>query len=473
MEEELCWMSATEIAARIAAHELSPVEVVDAVLARAGTVDERIASFVTVDEDGARESARVLAERLRRGETPGPLAGVPVSVKDLTPVLGVRCTFGSALARDFVAPLDEALVTRLREAGAVLIGKTNTPELGTKVTTDNLVAPVTRNPWDLSRTSGGSSGGASAAVAAGLGPLAEGSDGAGSIRIPSACCGVVGLKPARGRVSMAPLLGEAWAGFATSGPIARNVADAALMLDVIAGYESGDPYWAPPPAEPFARSASRRPRGLRLALALEAPGVATDAEVAAAVEEAARCLEGLGHRVEAASPPVSGMGGDYELVFAASVAGLPFEDLVGSEIDDAKLTDWVRWLRERGRRLGADHYVAALTRLHALARILVGFFDGFDALLTPTLVRPAERLDWDPGPFETVLAEGWFHWCPFTYPFNVTGQPAISLPCGFSSKGLPIGLQIVGRPGDEATVLALAGAYEEAATWARRRPPCA
>jgi len=471
MSEEIYWLAATELATRIAAREISPVEAVEAALERIATVDPRLASFVTVGADDARETARSLDARLSAGERVGPLAGVPIAVKDLTPVAGIRCTFGSAVTGDFVAPLDEAIVTRLRAAGAVVVGKTNTPELGTKVTTDNLVAPPTRNPWDLSRTSGGSSGGSAVAVAAGLCPLAEGSDGAGSIRIPAACCGVVGLKPSRGRVSMAPVLGEAWAGFATSGPIARTVADVALMLDVMAGYETGDPYWAPPPPEAFSHAAARSPQRLRLALALEAPGATTDPEVAAAVEEAARCLETLGHTVEIAAPPIGGMLEAYELVFAASVAGLPLGELTGSTIDESQMTDWVRWLRARGRAIGADRYVAALTRLHAAARNLVGFFDDFDLLLTPTLARPAEQLDWDPGPFETAITEGWLGWLPFTYPFNVSGQPAISLPCGHTREHLPIGLQIVGRPAGEATVLAVAAAYERTQSWSAMRPP--
>ena len=269
---------------------------------------------------------------------------------------------------------------------------------------------------------------------------------------------------------MGPALGEAWSGFAAHGPMARSVADVAMMLDVMAGYRVGDPYWAAPPAEPFAAAARRAPCGLRLALVLEAPRVDTDDEVAAAVEGAACRFEALGHTVIAASPPLDGMADDYGLIFKVGVAGLPLEIITGGEPDEGLLSDWVRWLREEGRRIGASEYLQAQVRLSARSRALVASFEEFDALLAPTLVRPAQALDWNPGPFETVLPEGWFGWLPFTYPFNVTGQPALSIPCGFTRRGLPVGLQIVGRPGDEATILALAAAYEASEPWGHRRP---
>ncbi len=468
--KEICFASAIDLARAVASGDLSCMEIISAHLERISERNPAVATYITVATEEALTAARDADARRARGELTGPLHGVPLSVKDLTMVGGLRCTLGSRVTREFVAPFDEALVARLRRAGAIVLGKTNTPELGTTVTTDNLVAPPTRNPWRLDRTSGGSSGGAAAALADGQCTLAEGSDGAGSIRIPAACCGVVGLKPSRGRVSMAPLLGEAYAGFATSGPMARTVEDAALMLDVMAGYETGDPYWAPPPAERFLVSTRRRPRGLKLALCTQVPGTATHPEVEAAVAERARLLQYLGHEVTVEMPPLGGMAEAFELVFAVSVAALPLDDLAGEAFAESELTPWVQWLRAKGRAARADEYVRALELLRLMARQLVAFFDDHDALLTPVLTRPAERLGWSAESFEETFAQ-WFAWFPFTYPFNVTGQPAIALPAGQSTDGLPIGLQIVGRPADEATVLALAATLEEAAPWDERRPP--
>lgn len=468
---DLAFTPAVEIARLVAGREVSATEVAEACLERIARLNPSLGAYVTVTEDLALTQAKAVDARLAAGEEPGALGGVPVSIKDLTPVEGVRTTFGSKLFADFVAPFDEAFVTKLRHAGAVILGKTNTCELGASPVTDNDLFGSTRNPWDLSRNAGGSSGGAAAAVAAGLGPIAEGSDGGGSIRIPSSCCGVVGLKPTRGRVSMAPALGEGWGGLATSGPIARTVADAALMLDVIAGPVAGDPYWAPPPGAPFLDAALREPGQLRIAFATEVPGVPTDPEVAAITERTAATLERLGHVVEPGCPSFEGMSAEQYTIACTGIAAAPFE-LAGVAADRSKLTPFVRAMWENGERTSGIEYARAVWKMHFLSRGVAAFFEAYDVLLTPTLTYPAPPVDWFPEPVEDAYVE-FYRWLAFTYPFNMTGQPAISVPGGWTSAGLPVGVQLAGRAAEEETIIALAATLERESPWAGRLPPAA
>jgi amidase len=459
---------ATEIVRLIAAREVSATEIAEASLERIARLNPPIGAYVTVTAEGALAQAKAVDARIAAGEDPGLLGGVPLSIKDLTPVEGVRMTLGSRLFADFMAPFDAFFVSKLRAAGAVFLGKTNTSEVGAAPLTDNDLFGPTRNPWDLERNAGGSSGGAAAAVACGLGPIAEGSDGGGSIRIPSSCCGVVGLKPSRGRVSAAPAMGEPWGGMATTGTLARTVLDAALLLDVMAGPATGDPYWAPPPASPFRVAARTEPARLRIAFATGVPGVTTDPEVVRIVEDTAALLEKLGHTLEQGCPSFAGMA-EQQFTIACTGIASAMADLVG---DEETMTPFVRAMKRNGDSKTGIDYARAVREMHRLSRDVVGFFDDYDVLLTPTLTRPAPAVDWFPAPAEAAHEE-FYRWLAFTYPFNMTGQPAISVPGGWTAAGLPVGVQLVGRPASEGTIISLAAQLERAAPWRDRVPPAA
>jgi amidase len=359
------------------------------------------------------------------------------------------------------------VVRRLREAGFVVLGKTNTPEFGTIGVTESELNGACRNPWDTSRTPGGSSGGAAAAVAAGLAPIAQGSDGGGSIRNPASCCGLFGIKPSRGRVSPAPNAAGAL-GLATSGPIARTVADAAALLDVMAGPEPGDSYWTPPPERPFVEEAAREPGRLRVAVSVDPPVEASvDDACAAAARDCAELLAGLGHDVVEASPDWRGdeLLPDFVLVWQVGPAN--------AGVDDPSLLEPLnRALAEDAVATPSPALGAAVTRLQLAARRIVGFWTDVDVLLTPTLALPPVPIGWisegedDPrAQFARMIL-----FTPFTPAVNVTGQPAVSVPFA-EHDGLPIGVQLVGRWPEEATLIRLAAQIEQARPWADRRPP--
>jgi len=370
---------------------------------------------------------------------------------------------GSKNYENYMPPADAETTVRMRNAGGILLGKTATPEFGGRPTTEGGLCPPARNPWNLEHTAGGSSGGAACAAAAGLGPRAEGSDGGGSIRIPSSCCGTVGLKPSRGRVSFSPVSGEAWAGFATSGPIARSVRDVAMFLDVLAGPVVGDPYWAPPPSEPFSAAVSKRPKKLRLAAILESAEAKVDPEVTAATESALKAFQEMGHTVEHMKlDPANLLLGVSGIIIPAGVASVPVENV--ELMDPVVRTTW-----EQGKHVTAADYINAIAQMHNICREIMQKLAPYDALITPTLTRPAVRLGTLPSNLKEGLRE-LFAWLSFTYPFNASGQPAFSLPNGFSKAGLPIGLQIVGRQNDEAGIISLAAQFEEARPWKDKHP---
>jgi amidase len=458
---DLTHLSALDLRRLIAAGELAAREVASAFLSRIEAVDPSIQSFVTiVDEDRVRAAADEAQRQIKEGDAP-PLAGVPYALKDLTETAGVRTTFGSRLRADYVPKEDAAVARRLREAGAVLLGKTNTPEFGNRATTAFGLHPPTRNPWDLSKTAGGSSGGSAAAVAACLSPFAEGSDGGGSIRIPSSCCGVVGIKPSRGRVSNAPNSNPR-GGLITHGPIARTVADAALMLDVMAGFEPGDPFVAPPPEFSFLSASRKDPRALRIGLVLKSDK-AIDPEIAAAVRQAAKTLASLGHRVEEANIDLTGLGPLFRVMVEAESAA--------NEVDDpASFSDpYSTWCYERGSKLTAVEYIKATEEMFRRSREIVAQSSRWDCLLTPTVTLTPQPVDTFLAVTERV-AEDDLAYIPFTYPFNITGQPGISLPLSWSKDGLPIGVQLVGQPYEESLIIALAAQIERAVPWASRYP---
>jgi amidase len=444
----------------VARREIRPREVAETYLRRIEELNPKLDAFVTVTAEHA------LADAARLESTdPGsrPLFGVPFSIKDLTWTTGIRTTFGSRNYAEFVPPADAEIVTRLRRAGGIMLGKTATPEYGGRPTTEGGLCPPARNPWNLQHTTGGSSGGAAAQVAAGLGPLAEGSDGGGSVRIPASCCGVVGLKPSRGRVTLSPVAGEIWGGLFTNGPITRSVRDAAAMLDVMAGHVDGDPYRAPALSQPLLEAASRRPKALRLGTLSKSALGPIDGETVDAFEAACRVFSDMGHRLDPVDvDPAARLVEPFGAVVAANLAAVPFAN-------DELIDPIVRVFVEAGRKMTAGEYVNTMAQMHNAAREIVQSLMRYDALLTPTLARPAPRIGELPSSRETYVQEA-LAWLPFTFPFNATGQPACSVPNGFSRAGLPIGLQIVGRPEDEPTVVSLAAAFEEARPWRDRRP---
>jgi amidase len=465
-------LSALQQAAAVQRREVSPSELVKHYLARVDSYGQSLGAFVTVTADRAVEAAKQADSRVVAGGPLPPLFGVPTAIKDLNLVSGVPAQFGSTVMAGFVPSVDDHVVTLIDAAGLISLGKTNTPEFGFACYTEPDIAPPARTPFDLARSAGGSSGGAGAAVAAGLVPLAQGSDGAGSIRIPASVCGVVGLKPSRGRVSSGPLLGDV-AGLAVNGPVARTVADVAALLDAMAAPMPGDPYWAPPlpPGESFL-DASRRPLG-QLQIGMCCEPVISGAEVApsclAAFEEAAALLEELGHRVVACGPPfLEDVVEKFETIWMVGAAAVPVPQ--DRENDLLPLT---RWLRERGRAVSGPRVFDALAAAQLAARQAVVSSMAYDAVLTPTLAQPpvlVGSIRDDDHPQRDFEAQERF--TPFTAPANITGQPAISLPLHWTTAGLPIGVQLIGRPAGEAGLLALAAQLEEARPWRTHVPSC-
>jgi amidase len=409
---------------------------------------------------------------------------VPTAIKNNRPVSGLRLTYGCSPMKDFRVEHDHNVTRRLKRAGFIVVGSTTLPEYGILPTSEARLFGPTRNPWDLERTPGGSSGGAAAAVASGMLPVAHGNDGGGSIRIPAACCGLVGLKPQRGRISAAPELGESSLGI--DGMLTRTVADTAAILDVLAGYETGDATWAPPPAESFAAAAAAMTEGpggrpLRIATTTlpPIPDAVIDPVAAEAVSEAAELLRALGHEVEEVQPPwqIDGVRELFGAVFCTHIGlSIAFSGIVaGRELtaEDMEPMSWA--IFSMVRKLNAVDGFGASVRLQAFTRQLVEFLEPYDALLTPALAeRPLELGTLDPAapnPMDTFNRSSLF--TPFTPVFNASGQPGISLPLFQGEDGLPLAVQLVGRPAGEGALLALAAQLEAARPWAARRPQLA
>lgn len=466
--DDLAFMPAATMAAAIRSRKLSPVEATGAILERIEKLNPRFNAYLTVDHEGATQAARRAEQAVADGKPLGPLHGVPVSIKDLTCTRGLRTTFGSLLDRDHVPDHDAGFVERLRAAGAIILGKTNTPEKGLIGTTENRLGEPCRNPWNPERTTGGSSGGAASAVAAGLGPLAQGSDGGGSIRIPSGFCGVFGLKPTFGRVASHTDFGG-WPTLSATGPITRTVADAALMLDVMAGPHPEDIYSLPAPRRPFRRAMKGDLQGVRVAWTADMGYAAVNPEVRRIAEAAARRFADFGCIVEEDHPGIEDPTASRSFIdLAAPYSAASFEGMSAEQ--EALLTQYAVAFRDYGRRVTGVQHVQANWSRWVLWTRLRDFFQRYDLLLTPMLAEPAFPIGREPRVIDGRPVSP-FGWSPFTTPFNLSGQPAASVPCGWSADGLPVGLQIVGRPFDEATVLRAAAAFEAAQPWRQRRPP--
>jgi amidase len=474
---DLAALDATAQAGLVASGEVTAAELVDGAIARIEATNPEVNAVIHPLFDRARERAAA--------PVAGPFSGVPIVVKDLDGELaGAPLHLGNKLLKEIGHTATESsyLFDKLEAAGFVIVGKTNTPEFGLQTTTEPHVYGPTRNPWDPTRSTGGSSGGSAAAVAAGLVPVAHAGDGGGSIRIPSSECGLLGLKPSRGRVSVGPQDGEVWNGLVARHVVARSVRDSAAILDLLAGEMPGDPYTAPPPAAPYASVIDRDPAPLRIGLRTEAIAAMceVDPECAAAAEGAAKTLESLGHTVELASPAAldeAELVGTFLTVVAANALGLVEElgVIAGRPAtpDDVEPGTWA--LAEAGRAITALQYRQTLSAAHAWSRRVLGWWHAespYDVLLTPTLAALPPELgmlnpvDGDPGT-ATILQTPY---AAFAAAFNVTGQPAMSVPLATSDGGLPIGVQLVGAAYREDVLLALAGQLERAAPWADRRP---
>ena len=464
---DLVFTTAIELLARIRKRQLSPVELLDAVLQRAEALQPMLHAFMTLDAEHARTAAREAETAVVRGEELGPLHGLPVSIKDLEQTAGLRTTLGSKFFEHTVPTEDGAVAGRVRAAGALIFGKTNTPNMGHKDMSDNLLMPASRNPWNVERTPGGSSGGAAAAVAAGIGPLAHGSDGAGSIRIPAALCGVFGLKPSFGRVPYWPNP-DFWAARSHNGPISRTVRDAALLLNVMAGPDVRDPLTLDSPPEDYVAACDADLRGLRVAWSSDFGYAPVDQEVRQLTRAAAMRFTELGCEVIDATP---------EWENPAPWASLLWD--WNTYIRNAdRLEQHPEWfepsMREQIERGGSASQrevgTAQLARtvFYEQAR---AFMAEYDLLLTPQMPCVAWSYQQPPAVIDGSPTPMMFDRLSFTFPFNLTGWPAASVPCGFNSIGLPVALQIVGGLRQDALVLRAAAAFEALQPWAQHLPP--
>jgi amidase len=459
------------LAALVRDKEISAAELLETAIARVEAANPRLNFIVHKLYDRARDA-------VARGLPEGPFTGVPFMLKDLGAMQkGVATSFGSRFFDGYVAEIDATITERYREAGLVVLARTATPELGLNATTEPMLFGPTRNPWDVTRVAGGSSGGATAAVAARVLPAAHATDGGGSIRIPASCCGVFGLKPTRARTPAGPLVGEGWSGMSVGHAVTISVRDSAALLDATHGPAPGDPYPAPPVARPFLEEVGADPGRLRIALMTALPdGPPVHPDCFAAAEKAARLCEQLGHHVEPASlPPVPPVfRGATGVIICANLRnaleqrGRALGRAPGP--DDVERITWQ--MAEKGRQHTASEYAAAVQSLHGVGRTLAPFFARHDVLITPTLAQPPVALGHldmmldDLDTFTDRIAA----FMPFTPIFNITGQPAASLPLHWSAQGLPIGVQFAARYGDEATLFRLAAQLEAAAPWRDRRP---
>jgi amidase len=455
---DLAFTPALELARLIRRREVSPLELTELYLDRISRFNPQLGSYFTVMAESAIADSRYKTEILantKETELP-PFFGVPISIKDLNAVAGVTCTFGNPALINNIPNYDDGVVTKIKQAGFVILGKTATSELGSYPYTEPAGFPPARNPWNLEYTPGGSSGGAASAVAAGLCAIAQGSDGGGSIRVPAACCGLVGIKPARGRVTNAPGTST----IATSGPLARTVADAAAMLDAISGYFLGDPFWLNNPEPCFLDS--RTKVGLNIAFSTSIPSVGeADGNCQQGVLKAVRLLEELGHNVVEKCPDISGLVEPFQVVWQAGVAA--------ARIPPQILQPLNRFLLERTGSAG--EYLQAVTQMQILSRQIVSFFDPIDILVLPVYLHSPMKIgEWSQlNPDDTLeRIIKWIAPCPIA---NATGLPAMSIPMGFDANGLPLSVQLIGKPAAEATLIGMASQLEMVNPWVQHQWP--
>ena len=470
MLEELCFLTATELARRIRAREVSATEAMESHLARIERVNPKVNAIVTLTAEEGMVRARAADEALSRGKEVGPLHGLPIAHKDLVPTKCVRTTYGSLVYRDFVPDLDALIVERLKRAGTIGVGKTNTPEFGAGSQTYNEVFGETLNPYDTTRTCGGSSGGAAVALACGMLPLADGSDLGGSLRNPAAFCNVVGMRPSVGRVPSWPTLAP-WFPLGVEGPMARTVDDVALMLSAMAGPDPRSPISLSEPGASFARPPERDFGGVRVAWSRDLGGVPVDPRVTQALEKQRGVFDSLGCVVEEGEPDFSGAD-EIFLVWRAWYFELCYGELLEEHRNELK--DTVVWNIEEGQRLTGPQIGEAERKRTELYHRVREFMETHEFLVLPvTQVPPFDVKQRYVTEINGVRMENYIEWMKSCYYITVTGHPAISVPGGFTPEGLPVGLQIVGRHRDDLGVLQLARAFEQATGFWKQRPPVA
>jgi len=471
-DKEFAFTDATGQAELVRKKQVKPVELVEATIERIERLNPKLNAVVTPMYEQAREAAQ--------GELPdGPFRGVPFLLKDLQAAYaGVRLTWGTAFLRDFVPDHDSELVARLKKAGFVIVGKTNTPEFGIVPTTEPHLFGATRNPWDLDRSPGGSSGGSAAAVAAGIVPMAHANDGGGSIRIPASCCGLFGLKPTRARNPLGPDIGDVMGGLVVEHAVSRSVRDSAALLDATAGPEIGDPYWAPPRVRPYAQEVGIDPGRLRIAFTTKAAtGAKIHPDCVEAVQDAARLCADLGHEVSEGAPDINGplLVQAFTTVWAAGCAsGIDALAFLTGQSPKQNLFEPLTWaLYETGQRTTGSAYLLANAVLQQISRQIARFMEKYDIWLTPTLAEPPVPLGtFDAAPDNPMRGfNRAVEYVPFTPMANASGQPAMSVPLYWNKEGLPVGTHFFGRFGEEGILFRLAAQLEVARPWADRRPP--
>ena len=468
MSAELAFMSAVELAQNIRNKKVSSLEATENFFQRIDQLDSQLHSYLTLCRDQALADARAADAAVQEGTKLGPLHGVPISIKDLETTKGVVTTMGSAIFKDRVPDMDSIVVERIKAAGAVILGKTNTPEFGQSGTTENKLGEPCRNPWNTDRTPGGSSGGAAAALAAGLCTLSMGTDGGGSVRIPASFTGLFGIKPTQGRVPRFGGYGRPSANhFSQSGPITRTVADSALLLQVIAGPDTRDITSIRETAPDFSANLSSGVSDMRLAWSSDLGYAAVDPEVVDITKQAAMKFIGLGANIDDAKLKLEDPFETFWNIFSTA-AYTSYGHLLEEHRND--LSDIGLMSIEHGQQTTGADMSRAIYEVDRLGRRMEEFFDNFDLLLTPTMAVPAFPIDQRPSVIGGKTVDPFWGFLPFTYPINISGQTAASIPCGYSSDGMPIGLHIIGPKGSEAKVLQACAAFEAANPWAGDRP---
>jgi len=471
-KEDICFMSAFEMREKIKSQELSSIEITETIIERIEKINPIINAYCTPTFELARETAKKADEAVKRSNTLGLLHGIPTSIKDLMQTKGIRTTFGSKLYEDFIPEQDDVAVQRLIASGCVILGKTNTPEFGAIALTNNKIFGETKNPWDIERNSGGSSGGAASAVAGGIGPLALGSDGGGSIRVPCSCCGVYGLKPTFGRIPSYPRIGIAFYSMDHYGPIVRHVKDAALMLNAMKGHHPGDHNSFPDDDIDYAKVLDEKPKKLKIGYSMTLGyGKILDDEVKENVLDGIQKFERFDWDIEEANLKIRKPESAYKTEVSIGYAYDLQKDFNNRPED---LSPDLKGSIRLGLDNSAMNIGKAREQRKHVYEVMYQYFKDYDILITPTLPCPAIKPGWlETGTTFPSIGKktlSIMSWMTYTYPFNMTGLPAASIPSGWSNSGLPIGMQIVGKRYDERTVLQVSKAFEEVSPWQEKRP---
>ena len=471
-KDEICFMSAYEMLEKIKTQELTSTEITETIIERIERINPIINAYCTPTFELARETAKKADEVFKKGEKLGLLHGIPTSIKDLMQTKGIRTTYGSKLYEDFIPEQDDVAVQRLIAAGCVILGKTNTPEFGSVALTNNKLFGETKNPWDIERNSGGSSGGAASSVASGIGPLALGSDGGGSIRVPSSCCGVYGLKPTFGRIPSYPRIGIAFYSMDHYGPIVRYVKDAALMLNVMKGYHPADNNSFPDDDIDYVKILENKPKKLKIGYSMTLGfGKILEEEVKESVLDGIQKFEQFDWDVEESNLKIRKPESAFKTLVSIGYAYDLQKDF-NNRLED--LSPDLKGTIRLGLDNNSMNIGKAREQRNQVYEVMYQYFKNYDVLITPTLPCPAIKPGWlESGTtFPTIgnKSLNTVSWMTYTYPFNMTGLPAASIPCGWTNSGLPIGMQIVGKRYDERIVLQVSKAFEEIAPWQDKKP---